>query len=230
VSGRILLLMKGPEADFFRDVLRRANPTLGFRHCPDATCLADSVRNGERLRSGAVRLIAFSTQIVVPRPILERLSYNAYNFHPGPPDYPGSKPSAFAIYEGARAFGVTLHRMVARVDSGEIVAVDRFPIAEGACARDVAIEAYGRMARLALSAATALAQPDRPLSPDGAVWSGVKRRMAEYEALRVITPDLSAAETARRFAACDGIYCPLSSGAASAGTGAAPIDPSRSAS
>lgn len=225
--------MKGPEADFFRDLLRRANPTLAISHCPDVdslTACAKSATDKAASSRPRARLIAFSTQVVAPRAILERLSYNAYNFHPGPPDYPGSKPSAFAIYEGARNFGVTLHRMAARVDSGEIVAVDRFPIADAASARDVAIEAYGRMARLALTAAPALAQVDRPLPPDGSVWRGVKRRMADYEALRVITPGLSQSEVARRFAACDGIYCPLPSGAAADEAGAAPMDPNRSAS
>lgn len=225
MNGRLLLLMKGPEAGFFRDILGRVDPTLALVHCPDAVRLeAESAADLRR-----TRLIAFSTQIIVSRAVLERLDYNAYNFHPGPPSYPGSKPSAFAVYEGAREFGVTLHRMAAKVDSGEIVAVDRFQIDPGAAARDVAIEAYGRMARLALNAAPALAQVSRPLRPCGENWVGAKRRMAEYERLRRITPDLSAEEIDKRFAACDGIYCPLSSDA-EAGTGAAPMDPSRSAS
>lgn len=221
--------MKGPEAGFFRDILGRVDPTLALVHCPDAARLEAETEATPGFSRPPTRLIAFSTQVIVPRAVLERLGYNAYNFHPGPPNYPGSKPSAFAVYDGAQEFGVTLHRMDAKVDSGEIIAVDRFQIDDGVAARDVAIEAYGRMARLALNAAPALAQVSRPLRPCGESWDGPKRRMAEYERLRRITPDLPAAEIERRFAACDGIYCPLSSGATEA-AGAAPKDPSRSVS
>ncbi|MBP5856099.1 hypothetical protein KAJ83_03700 [Marivibrio halodurans] len=202
-AGRILLLMKEPEANFFSEILLRANRHLAAEHTDNIGRLRAAVA---RPAGGPTRLIAFSTQIIAPPDVLRAIAYNAYNFHPGPPNYPGSKPSAFAVLGGASQFGVTLHRMADRVDSGPIVTTRLFPVTPDAHARDLATEAYGTMARLALELAAELAAVDRPLPESGARWAGPTRRMAEYEALRRIPPGLDQEETARRFRACEGIY------------------------
>jgi methionyl-tRNA formyltransferase len=54
------------------------------------------------------RLIAFSSPVIVPPLVLAALGYGAYNFHPGPPEYPGWAPAHFALYDGATEFGATL--------------------------------------------------------------------------------------------------------------------------
>jgi methionyl-tRNA formyltransferase len=54
----------------------------------------------------------------------------AINFHPGPPEYPGIGCTNFAIYNNADVFGITCHHMEAKVDTGDIVAVKRFPVFE----------------------------------------------------------------------------------------------------
>src|SRR5215470_6679976 len=98
-------------------LLREHNPALSFRGAvtrdellaiaPDVLCNA--------------RLIAFTTGVVVPQTVFEALGHGAYNFHPGPPDYPGWAPAHFAMYDGAKTFGATAHVMERRVDSGAIV-------------------------------------------------------------------------------------------------------------
>src|SRR5215475_4462948 len=75
---------------------------------------------------GEARLVAFTSGVIVPRSILAALGHGAYNFHPGPPNYPGWAPAHFALYDGARTFGATAHVMAARVDSGPIVGVEPF--------------------------------------------------------------------------------------------------------
>ena len=207
-GGRIVLLMKEPEAAFFRDILHRANSHLDIRHTPSLEALKAATTN----IVAPTRLIAFSTQLIVPKAVLDAVHGNAYNFHPGPPEYPGSKPSAFAVYDGARSFGVTLHRMEERVDSGPIVATRRFPIAIEAEARTIALEAYTTMARLAVELAGDLASVDRPLRTNGEHWNGPKRTLADYEALRRVANDLPWEELERRLRACDGLYSPLPPG------------------
>ena len=52
-----------------------------------------------------------------------------YNFHPGVlPEYRGSGAFSWAIINGERDTGVTLHRIDGDIDHGPIVEVRRFPI------------------------------------------------------------------------------------------------------
>ena len=61
--------------------------------------------------------------ITVPR-------FGSYNLHPGPlPQYAGLNPVSWAIYNGEKHHGVTLHRMVPQIDAGPIIYQDSFPIA-----------------------------------------------------------------------------------------------------
>jgi hypothetical protein len=99
-------------------LLREHNPALSFR---DAVTRDELLAIPPELLRDA-RLVAFTTGVVVPEAVLERLGHGAYNFHPGPPDYPGWAPAHFAMYDGAKTFGATAHVMVRRVDSGPIVA------------------------------------------------------------------------------------------------------------
>jgi methionyl-tRNA formyltransferase len=62
--------------------------------------------------------------------VLQKAKKAAINFHPGPPEYPGIGCTNFAIYDGVEDFGITVHHMEPKVDSGEIIMVKRFPIAE----------------------------------------------------------------------------------------------------
>jgi methionyl-tRNA formyltransferase len=57
------------------------------------------------------RLIAFTTDVIVPPDILDHLGFGAYNFHPGPPHFPGWAPALFAVHHHATEFGVTAHMM-----------------------------------------------------------------------------------------------------------------------
>lgn len=74
------------------------------------------------------RLISFGSRHYIPSSLLDRVGYGAYNFHPGPPDYPGWAPFYYAIYDRAAKFGVTCHEMTAKIDAGDIVAVRTFEI------------------------------------------------------------------------------------------------------
>src|ERR1700742_3040134 len=94
------------------------------------------------------RLIAFSSPIIVPPTVLAALGYGAYNFHPGPPEYPGWAPAHFALYEGAADFGVTAHAMSERVDAGPIVDIARFPISADISVAALEGLAYAHLAQM----------------------------------------------------------------------------------
>jgi methionyl-tRNA formyltransferase len=54
-------------------------------------------------------LIAFTASSIVPRAVLTQLGCGAYNFHLGPPKYPGWRPWRIALLDGSTEFGVTVH-------------------------------------------------------------------------------------------------------------------------
>lgn len=53
------------------------------------------------------------------------------NIHPAPPEYPGVGVATRALLDGAKTFGVTVHRISAELDKGKILHVERFDIPEG---------------------------------------------------------------------------------------------------
>lgn len=73
-------------------------------------------------------MVSFISSWIYPSSLLDNAGFAAINFHPGSPEYPGIGCTNFAIYEGAKDYGVTCHHMKARVDSGSIIKVKRFPI------------------------------------------------------------------------------------------------------
>lgn len=75
-------------------------------------------------------MISFISSWIYPQWLLNNASLAAINFHPGSPEYPGTGCTNFAVYEGAKEYGITCHHMKAAVDSGGIIQVKRFPVKE----------------------------------------------------------------------------------------------------
>ena len=147
------------------------------------------------------RLIAFTTSVVVSAEILAQLGYGAYNFHPGPPEYPGLSPAQFALYDGARAFGATAHRMVERVDSGPIIGVGRFEVTDGTSLHALEMGAFQQLARLFWDLSPMLATQEAPLAELPIAWGGNRSTRRLTEAMCAISAEIEAAELHRRVAA-----------------------------
>ena len=190
----IILLTGQAEHATLSALLRRHNPRLTVHA---AQTLAELEAFEPRLLRRA-RLIAFLTPVIVPPSILDRLGFGAYNFHPGPPDYPGFVPSHFATYDGAAGFGATAHVMVAQVDAGPIVGVELFDIPRGIGVLALERLAFIELARLFWKLANALATQERPLEELPIRWCGRKTTRRMYEAMCDIPLDISKEELARR--------------------------------
>ncbi len=193
----IILLTDPVEQGPLSAALLRHNPHLDLHAVP---ALDDLNALPPRLLRRA-RLVAFASPFVVPRHVLSRLGYGAYNFHPGPPSYPGWAPAQFAIYDGAASFGVTVNVMHERVDSGPIVAVDLFDVPAAATAEALETLAYTRLARQYFALAEPLATNPHALPALPIQWcgrKGTRRRCAE---LCEIPLDVGHDELARRIAA-----------------------------
>lgn len=73
-------------------------------------------------------ILSFVSPWILPVKTLRRARKASLNFHPGPPQYPGIGCYNFALYDEVSEYGVTCHHMAPAVDSGQIVAVRRFPV------------------------------------------------------------------------------------------------------
>jgi methionyl-tRNA formyltransferase len=171
-----IIVLAGPaEQSALATLLKNYNPLLDVR----GTVTLAELDAIEPDVLGRARLIGFVTPVLVPARILNRFGYGAYNFHPGPPEYPGWMPSHFAIHDGVGKFGATAHIMIEKVDAGPIVAVERFAVPPNAVLETLEQLAYMHAARLLWRLAGTLATERAPLPEIPVQWSGRRstRRM-----------------------------------------------------
>ena len=174
----VILICRVPQ--FVRAVsegLRRHNRVVRIHRVADRPAL-DGVGLDILLNA---RLIGFTTDVVVPQWMLNAAGYGCYNFHPGPPDRPGWAPISFAVYEGARRFGVTAHVMEARTDTGDIVGSRLFDVAENTGYAVLQGAMVKALFELFDELAGPLAVSVDPLPATGVAWGGERRtrRMAQ---------------------------------------------------
>jgi hypothetical protein len=190
-----VILLTGPvEEGVLASVLRNHNPGLTI-------CGVKSLADLEALKPEVLaraRLIGFVTPVIVPKRVLEGLGYGAYNFHPGPPHYPGWMPSHFAIYDGAAEFGSTAHIMDERVDAGPIIGVELFNVRPNTTVVDLEQQALVSLARLFWKLSNVLATHSAPLNPIDITWSGHRTTRRNYAALCEVPAEISKDELERR--------------------------------
>lgn len=112
-------------------------------------------------------LLCANTTCIVPKCVLSWFPSRALNFHPGLlPEYAGLYPHQWAIRHGEAQFGVTIHMIEAGLDTGDIVAVRRFPISPEdtglslyrKCMR-IGAQLFGEVLRAVMAGSTLVRQP-----------------------------------------------------------------------
>jgi methionyl-tRNA formyltransferase len=145
-------------------------------------------------------IVSYLSPWIVPPTLLARASIAALNFHPGPPEYPGIGCTNFALYAGARTYGVTCHHMAPSVDSGAIVAVRRFPIEPADTVLSLTQRCHAAIADLFADVLGVIARGE-PLPSSGDRWTRRPFRRAELDALCRLSPDMPDDELRRRIRA-----------------------------
>lgn len=197
---RVLLLCDEVERPFLTDTLRAGAPDIDIRPVSNVVALGGF----DQALLKQSRLVAFGTARALPPAVLNALGYGAYNFHPGPPAYPGWTPAAFAVYDGAIEFGATAHAVSAASDGGTIVGVDMFPVAPGTTPADLAQAAYLAMLGLFRRLAPALVALPQPLPTLPIVWGEKRTTRALFADLCDIPLDIEKSELLRRINAFGG--------------------------
>ena len=103
---------------------------LGVRTWPAE--LVKDPNFAQALREEKVDLLLNVHSLFVIKPeIIEAPIFGSFNLHPGPlPRYAGLNAPCWAIYRGETTHGVTLHRMLAGIDTGAIAYQSIFEIEE----------------------------------------------------------------------------------------------------
>jgi methionyl-tRNA formyltransferase len=190
-----IILLSGAAEQF-------ALPQLLLGHNPLLTVIPVSspaeldALNSDVLRRA--RLIAFVTAVIVPETILTRLGYGAFNFHPGPPAYPGWAPAHFALYNRETEFGATAHVMTEQVDAGPIIDVALFPVPAQISVLGLEGLAYAHLAQLFWRMAKSLATDPEPPQTLSLRWGSKKYSRRAYRAMCDIPLDIPKDELQRR--------------------------------
>ena len=202
----IILLAGAAEQSALPPVLLGHNPLLTVKSVETSADLA--ALDSDLLRRA--RLIAFVTPEIVPQNILERLGYGAFNFHPGPPSYPGWAPAHFALYNRATEFGATVHVMVEQVDAGPIINVALFPIPADISVLGLEGLAYAHLAQLFWRMAKPLATDVESPPPLPIEWGSKKYSRRAYRAICNIPLDIPKDELNRRMGVFGGNHFGMS--------------------
>jgi len=128
---------------------------------------------------------------------IRRAEIGAVNFHPGPPEYPGSGCINWALLDCAKLFGVTAHLMSEKIDSGAILAVDRFDVLPSDNVETLVARTHDALGNLAMQIVQTLFSLDRPgqrtffATEPKEKWTGEAKPMAELDRLRRVPLDIS---------------------------------------
>lgn len=183
---KIILLTGNREAPFLKQFILDRQPAIGVI---SATSMAE-FKNITREDLLDIRLISFCNGIIVPEAVLNRLNLEPYNIHPGPKNYPGICPEAFAIADQAVNFGATAHVMTPNVDEGPIVEARTFSIPVNIGRLELAAFAYNTAIQLFAEVATFCIENDGQMLRNGDKWNGHTNRQAEYKSLLKTHPQL----------------------------------------
>lgn len=145
-------------------------------------------------------LISFISSWIIPVNLLNNASFAAINFHPGSPEYPGTGCTNFALYNGEKEYGVTCHHMKAVVDTGNIIAVRRFPLQADDTVYEVTQHCYQLIEELFYEIMQCI-QNGQPLPASKENWSRKPYTRKQLDELCEIKPGMSEEEIERRIRA-----------------------------
>ncbi len=144
--------------------------------------------------------LSYMSPWIIPNEILQATKKWSINFHPGPPEYPGIGCTNFALYNEEKEYGVTAHLMNEKVDTGKIIAVERFPIVADETVYSLTQKCYKHICSLFLKIVDQMILEDS-LSFCGERWLRKPYTRKELDALCEIRCDMDKQEVNRRIRA-----------------------------
>ena len=156
------------------------------------------IKMPEELRSWEGDYIfSYLAQWIIPEWLLKKARLGGVNWHPGPPAYPGIGCTNFAIYDQAKTFGITCHYMEPKVDTGQIIEVAYFPVADSETVFSLTQKCYKHILDSYKTQLQAIKEGGL-LPVAGIQWERKPYTRKELDALCIISPDMDADEIKRR--------------------------------
>lgn len=145
-------------------------------------------------------IISFLYTQVIPEDILKNARVAAINFHPSPPEYPGTGSYNFALYNNEKLYGTVCHHMLEKPDSGNIVLVKRFPLFETDTVESLR-ERTMIYTLLNFFEVMYILLQNKDLPSSDEVWARKPTTRKDLEKLLEIKPDMSVEEIDKRIRA-----------------------------
>lgn len=148
-------------------------------------------------------IVCFRSLFMLPKRLIDKASIAAINFHPAPPEYPGSGCINFALYDEVNEYGVTAHIMNELVDNGEILEVRRFPVTSHDNLSTVLSRTHSELFNLCSDFISGLYSDgenflrEKLVASETEVWKGNARLLKELDALQKIDTNVSEKELKR---------------------------------
>jgi methionyl-tRNA formyltransferase len=145
-------------------------------------------------------IFSYLSPWIIPSSVLDNAIVGGINWHPGSPDYPGIGCTNFAIYDGAKRFGMTCHWMNPKVDTGKIIETSYFPVTREDSVYSITQKCYTDILKSFYSITEKIAAKE-PLPESDETWRRIPYKRKELNALSRLTPDMSSEEMERRIKA-----------------------------
>ena len=148
-------------------------------------------------------IVCFRSFYVLPKRLIDKASIAAINFHPAPPEYPGSGCINFALYDEVNNYGVTAHVINELVDNGRILEVRRFPVTPHDNLATVLSRTHSELFNLCSDFISGLYSngenflKEKMEASETEVWRGKARLLKELDELQKIDTKISEKELKR---------------------------------
>lgn len=145
-------------------------------------------------------ILCFRSYFILSKELIESAKIAAINFHPAPPEYPGSGGMSWALYDGKKEFGVTAHFMDEYVDHGRIIECRKFIVYESDDINSLSIRTMQKSYEMFIDYAKGLARRGSQYLNDiskyeqNEEWKGKPRKISEIDKLQSIEKDCTKSE------------------------------------
>ena len=200
-----ILLFVRDNCNFSADIYKKLNENISI----EVTCVKSKMR-GETIPNkiqswNGDYIFCFRSLFILPVSLIRRAKIAAINFHPGPPEYPGSGCINFALYDQVDSYGVTAHLMNEKVDNGEILEVRRFKIKKDDSLLSLLKRTHNKLGTMCLdlinklinngNGKSLIAEMVKDFSVEA--WNGKARKMRDLEDLQTLDINIKKSELDR---------------------------------